>query len=68
MTLKELIEKVREIDADAAIYLEKEAPKLNSYAHYHKKSDCVDLSCLFAWRETPHGKIFWTNIDKQIGQ
>lgn len=55
MTTRELIEKVRVIDANAAEYLEE-------IAHVYKKQRCADMSEWFLWHESPQGYEFWENI------
>lgn len=63
MQLQELIKKVREIDLSAAEYLEKEAPKLLSYAI----SDYDNwLFTLFLWYRTPQGFDYWSNISDLV--
>lgn len=66
MTLKTLIKKVRKIDANAAKYLEDEAPLLNSYAHTIVKRRDLALNQLFVWSEAPQGGAYWKAIHESI--
>lgn len=61
MTLKELIEKVREIDPKAADYIEAQdlLPSVGP-------SNDLELSQLFTWHHTPQGHDYWRGIHKQI--
>lgn len=51
-----LIDAVREIDKEAADYLEFEAPKLRDW------SPSRNLSGVMYWKETPQGGRYWANI------
>lgn len=62
MTRKELIEKVRSIDTDAAAWLENEADKLAGDEFIHG-----DLNEWFIWMDSPQGYEFWKNIFIKIG-
>jgi len=56
-----LVEAVRGIDAQAAMFLENDARSLSSF-----KPEW-DLGYAFTWNKSPQGEIFWMNmVDKLI--
>jgi hypothetical protein len=61
-----LIEKVREIDEDAANYLNTEARKLSSFSELHCPSAAIRLLSAFTWRETPQKHDYWFNIYRKL--
>jgi hypothetical protein len=62
MNYSELIQVVKKIDPDAAIYMDNEARYLDSF--------CIDVcgSLLgnFIWSETPQGSAFWVDINDRV--
>ena len=66
MLLRELIAKVREIDRDAADYLENEAPKLKSYIHRDKRCRGRELISIMIWSETPQGVSYWSELAEKL--
>lgn len=56
--LVDVIDAVREIDSDAADYLENEAPKLDTW--FSDNDDHLDF--MFTWADTPQGHDYWENI------
>lgn len=56
----ELIDRVRELDPEAAEYLINEAPLLGSF-HFSNKLDSV-----FRWSETPQYIEHWFRIDDEL--
>ncbi len=59
---KVLVEKVREIDEDAAEFLLHEAPKMESWV------DRSDLASCFLWKASPQGRLYWANIAETISE
>ena len=59
MKLQELIEQVREIDPEAAKYIEGPAKELESYNA--TEGDLLNIRSIFLWSETPQGTKYWGN-------
>lgn len=55
-----LIQEVKEIDKEAAKYMECEAHKLENFEY------SGDIGRCFLWHETPHGYDLWNNIDWKL--
>ena len=60
---KETLKRIREIDPEAADYLESDAKKLTSYADNNGHNN---LASIMKWDETPQGKAYWQKIEALI--
>jgi len=56
----ELVEKVREIDPDAAYYMISEAPFLDGFIYVGS------LTCTFSWDSTTQGHAYWGRINAEV--
>ena len=61
MKLQELIKQVKEIDPEAAKYIEGPAKELKSYDA--TEGDSLNIRGIFLWRETEQGLDYWSNIN-----
>jgi len=59
----ELIERVAEIDVDAAAWMLFEAPKMKIPEDFEYNGDLYDC---FAWVETPQGEDFWLELSREL--
>jgi hypothetical protein len=68
MKIHELIERVRKIDAEAAEYLERDAPQTAYYACYGPDDDRVTLENVMLWNSTPQGREYWSEINNKLNK
>ena len=54
---EQLIKDVREVDEDAADYLDRDALMLPSFLYSNRISEC------FLWSTTPQGHRYWEDLD-----
>ena len=57
-----LINKVAEIDIEAAVYMQNEMRDIKGF------EPCGDLRCVVAWVDTQQGPKYWSNIDTALYQ
>jgi hypothetical protein len=55
-----LIEEVRQIDKEAALYLEKEAREITGF------NEDGNLSRCFCWEDSKQGHVYWYTIHKKL--
>ena len=63
MNIRTLIRLVREIDLEAADYLENEALNLHDYCSNRSNPT---INNLFTWSESEQGHTFWSIIDEKV--
>lgn len=56
----ELINKVANIDIEAAVYMQNEMRDIKGF------NPCSDLNCIVVWADTPQGHKYWSSIDQTL--